>query len=111
MAATWEEASRCPRCDQAGEAGVAQQSRKPGVKVIPVFCRNEHCRWFDTSWLVQINPDGSIPDAAPTGTARGEKQFGSENLLTAGVTDQLIERVNREAAGMDQPGKKELGSR
>jgi hypothetical protein len=74
-----------------------------------VYCRTEGCNWEDTAWPVQINPDGSIPDAAPKGVARGEKQFGTENLLTAGVTTALVDKVNREAAGMDQPGAKELG--
>jgi len=110
MSATWEEARKCPKCNLSGEPrGGPKPSLRPGVKLINVFCTTETCRWFGTSWVVQINEDGSIPDAAPTGVARGEKQFGSENLLAPHLTTNLVDKVNREAAGMDEPGRKELG--
>lgn len=88
-------------------------SARPGTNVVNVFCRNPLCTWCDTSWVVQINPDGSIPDAAPAGVARGDKQYEVPrgHLLQAGVTDEIIEKVNREASGMSTPGAKELGGR
>jgi hypothetical protein len=110
VSATWEEARHCPKCGEAGEArGGARATAKPGVKAQTVYCLNERCSWFSTGWVVQINPDGSIPDAAPTGIARGEKLYGEENLLTSGVTDAMVEKINREATGMDTPGRRELG--
>jgi len=107
--ATWEEARHCPKCSEAGEAGGARASAKPGVKAVTVYCRNERCNWFNTGWIVQINPDGSIPDAAPVGSARGEKLYGEDSRLTAGVTDAMVEKINREAAGTSTPGRRELG--
>lgn len=78
--ATFEEASRCPKCEQPGRPGSPQPSAKPGVRVVPVTCENERCRWYNTGWLVQLNPDGSVPD--PSETPRGPKQFDRADGLT-----------------------------
>lgn len=62
MISTFEEAKRCPRCNQPGE------DRKqipapgiPGAKVHTIYCVSQLCPWYDTPWLVQVNSDGSIP--------------------------------------------------
>lgn len=60
-----EEASRCPKCGIPGEDVGSIPGNKFGVKVHTIFCRNDRCRWFDTSWIVQVNPDGSIPERKP----------------------------------------------
>jgi hypothetical protein len=65
---TWEEAKACPKCKLTGE-----QSKNPkfvrtaegvtrGARLYTFTCRNARCRWFNTSWEVQVNPDGTIPD-------------------------------------------------
>jgi hypothetical protein len=33
----------------------------PGTKVHQIFCRTGDCPWENTPWLVQVNPDGSVP--------------------------------------------------
>jgi hypothetical protein len=97
MASTLEEASRCPKCKEPGDIGARRPTAKPGFDVLGVTCQNEACKWFETGWLVQINPDGSIPEPAPEGTVRGDKQFTVEGLLKAGVTDEMVKKVNEYA--------------
>jgi hypothetical protein len=63
---TFEEASRCPKCKKPGEdAGVMRMPLGTGLPrgttVHQIFCRNEGCEWFSTPWMVQVNPDGSVP--------------------------------------------------
>lgn len=58
---TFEKAKRCPKCDQPGEASLHKNLPRGG-KVYTVMCRNEKCRWFDTGWAVQVNPDGEVYD-------------------------------------------------
>lgn len=65
---TWEEARRCPRCKNPGVESEAEGRRltsAPGVtrgaQIHVIYCLNEHCRWYNTSWTVQTNPDGTIP--------------------------------------------------
>jgi hypothetical protein len=70
--ATWEEARLCPKCGNAGQETGTMPTRKRGVKVVNLTCKNPLCRWCDTGWIVQINADGSIPDAM---SALGPKQF------------------------------------
>jgi hypothetical protein len=50
----------------------ATTTRKHGVTVHTVFCRNDKCEWHNTSWLVQVNADGSVPEAYK---GLGKKQF------------------------------------
>jgi hypothetical protein len=70
---TYEEAKRCPKCKQPGRLKsvenpiVSPEDRvrfdiQRGAKVETYVCINERCRWFETGWVVQLNPDGSIPD-------------------------------------------------
>jgi hypothetical protein len=66
---TYEKATRCPKCTLPGiltktHAGVG------GAKVESWTCDNERCKWYTTGWIIQINPDGSIPERRP-----GPKQF------------------------------------
>lgn len=35
------------------------------AKTYSITCRNEICRWFNINWLVDVNPDGSVPVARP----------------------------------------------
>lgn len=61
---TFEEAKRCPKCDQTGELlstrGVADNEGRP-AKLHILRCQNERCSWFDTDWVVQQLHDGTVP--------------------------------------------------
>lgn len=97
--ATLEEAKRCPKCDQPGQVGAPKDTLRPGTRVVVVTCKTEGCRWEGTGWPVQINPDGSIPDAAPEGTVRGDKQFEIVNPLLADQRIAALENRIREYGG------------
>lgn len=63
---TFEEARRCPKCDQPGQVQekeertiVANDGKRATVRV--VRCMNKRCRWFDTDWIIQVNDDGTVP--------------------------------------------------
>jgi hypothetical protein len=74
---TLEEAKRCPKCEQPGEATghVRPAPRKPGItrgaQLHQIMCRNSRCKWYNTAYYIQINPDGTIPEA----TLDRDKQF------------------------------------
>jgi hypothetical protein len=108
MTTTFEEASKCPRCGQPGEKG-AEIPAPPGrgvpagAKLLTIWCRNgnkafsEDCRWFNTSWLVQVNPDGSVP---PPSDHKGEPKeyvgdFGSDEEAQR-IRNQLEEERLRQ---------------
>lgn len=68
--ATLEEATRCPKCDEPG-AKTETRPADRGGKIYTYECRNERCRWFgDGGWIVQVNPDGTIPERK-----KGPKEF------------------------------------
>jgi hypothetical protein len=79
---TFEEARRCPRCGEPGEAsgqhsissrnrdGTRRQGITAGARLHQFFCRNSRCRWYNTPWEVQVNPDGTIPPADAPNRAR-----------------------------------------
>lgn len=73
---SFEEAKRCPKCELPGEDMGATPKTSPNtgkpVKVHTIFCRNDVCKWFNTSWIVQVNDDGTIPEPY---SQLGRKQF------------------------------------
>jgi hypothetical protein len=60
---TFEEAKVCPKCSKPGEDAGASPSAKPDVKIHLIWCRSEDCEWYNTNWLVQVNSDGTVPEA------------------------------------------------
>jgi hypothetical protein len=66
---TFESAKICPRCNKPGE-DMKQMPGPRGATIHVVYCRTEGCRWEGTSWIIQVNRDGSIPIRKP-----GEKDF------------------------------------
>lgn len=65
---TFEEAKKCPICGQPGEVRRVDKKSRPQAQGGPyelhhVYCVTELCRWKDTPWWVQVNADGSIPEA------------------------------------------------
>jgi hypothetical protein len=68
---TYEEAKRCPRCEQPGKVmGIHMNHPRPGAKVETYECVNELCVTYKQRWLVQINFDGTIPTRQ-----KGPKEF------------------------------------
>lgn len=70
MSVTFEDAKRCPRCDNPGE-DTRQMPGQDGSTVHIITCRNERCSWFDTNWMIQVKEDGTIPIR----DSGGSKQF------------------------------------
>lgn len=62
---TFEEAKRCPRCDNPGE----QKTVRPAAdrsKLYIFTCQNGACVWFETDWVVQRLEDGTVPVREPS---------------------------------------------
>ena len=66
--ATWEEAIRCPKCDQPG-SDTGHVSDNFGGRIHSILCENSACAWFETNWAIQVQADGTIPIRE-----RGERQ-------------------------------------
>jgi hypothetical protein len=79
---TWEEASRCPQCGQPGES-IKKIPMPPGsgiprgTVVHTVKCQNTKRCDFGV-WLVQVNPDGSVPPKTDH-TGHEKKYVGFED--------------------------------
>lgn len=60
---TYEEAKRCPRCEQPGAENGSRPAPERHMGRLQIFkCLNERCARFEGIWIVQIRPDGSIPE-------------------------------------------------
>lgn len=71
---TFEEAKRCPKCNQPGDD--RSQIKSTGVRgatVHQIYCMTKLCPWYDTPWLVQVNADGTIPQ--PTDHTNSSKVY------------------------------------
>jgi len=86
---TFDEARRCPSCAELGQpAGIRPTENRRQGKLHIFKCQNERCEKFDRDWVVQVRPDGTIPDPI----LNREKSFPQER----GVARARIERA-REA--------------
>jgi hypothetical protein len=98
----YEEACRCPTCNEPGKlinvrtARVPATVATPGTKVHLLECRNDRCPDFVPPelagsstlipgergrWYVQVNPDGTVPPKGSGST--GPKAFESESVHSA----------------------------
>lgn len=75
MATTdWETASRCPRCDTQGtEVKTIPIPYRVGARGHIMICPDtDRCEWGKEKirWIIQVNPNGTIPINEP-----GPKQY------------------------------------
>lgn len=96
---TYEEATRCPKCQQPGDVGKkvpAEASIREGIRIgtmiHTVFCRNDRCKWFNTCWMVQVNPDGTVPP--PTDHTGRPKKY--QNFATDDQTRRIVDSIQRQ---------------
>ena len=89
--ASWEEASRCPRCSQPGNdfkvARVTSGRMRGGVTHV-LKCENERCKWYNTSWVVTVGPNGEIPIRSA-----GPKDFPEITPGQASYARRMIEQL------------------
>jgi hypothetical protein len=95
---TFEEAIRCPKCDQPNE--VVSTAPAPQGVISVTECKNERCKWFgpDNRRAIQVLPDGTVP-VRETGR-NAEKDFPamSEGQMAMGrrIIEDAINRDLRE---------------
>lgn len=73
---TYDEAQKCPQCRTRGQKIVRNAAgghTRPGTVVETWQCDNVTCEdeLGTRRWIIQVNPDGSVPIRAP----KGPKQF------------------------------------
>lgn len=94
----YEEASKCPRCKQPGKLVSKHDAAERSQGKVHVFeCANELCITSWDRWLVQVLPNGEIPDRT-----KGPKQFspltpGQESMARATLEQiQLNDQARRQ---------------
>jgi hypothetical protein len=93
---TYEETKLCPKCGEPGEltsqTPALSRALRPGTTAHIFYCRNEQCKWFDTWWIVQVNPDGTIP---PPNYGQGQaKQFPT--LITPEEEQRVVDNIAKQ---------------
>ena len=68
---TFEVAKRCPICTEPGRDTGRTQRGPHGSTIRIIECANSRCRWFNTTYLIQTNADGTIPEP----TTNRDKSF------------------------------------
>ena len=97
---TFEEAKLCPKCGRPGED---RQTTKVGRKEVHlIYCVTELCKWFNTPWSVQVNEDGSIPQAY---SGIGRKNFPK---LSPESETRVNEAMEAQLRMETQPGGAEV---
>lgn len=91
---TYEEAKRCPKCEQPGQE-IGTKPMRGGGHIKTIICHNSRCNWHDTTWIVQVNADGSIPEP----TLDREKSFPKIPDRTESTQAQLERLYQQTIAG------------
>lgn len=90
----YEEAKKCPKCGKPGEirkSYPAPQSSglKPGTEIRLCYCTTEkpfECPWYNTSWTIQVNPDGTVPPPR-------DHTFSPKEYVADPEADDIIRRI------------------
>ena len=105
MSTTFEEAKVCPKCEMPGEdvstSKVRSSQSGKMVEIHMIYCRQKGCVWYNTSWIVQVNEDNTIPE--PYGQL-GRKKYPklsaeSETKVREAMETQL--RMEQEPGGVE----------
>lgn len=91
---TLDLARRCPECEELGKPyGVRPAPERRGQLHIFV-CANDRCKKVGRTWIVQIRPDGTVPEP----TLNREKQFPQDE----GTARQRIEDARARADSVNR---------
>lgn len=101
---TFEEARRCPKCGFSGDERLKtvppRNARLPqGTYIVHIYCVTPHCRWFNTPWTVQVNPDGTVPpprDHSKSPKLYDPKSFKGHDEMARRVLGELERQANAE---------------
>jgi hypothetical protein len=96
---SYEDAARCPKCFKPGEKTAQRHvprqltaNRMPAM-LHTLTCRNSVCPWYDTSWFIQVNDDGSIPKEE---TNRTEEKIYPNRGASPARKEQALARLRRQ---------------
>ena len=83
---TLDEAKRCPKCEEPGRPDGSRGG--PNRSTVYTYrCMNGRCKWYDTTYIVQVNADGTIPDP----TTHRQKNFPAMPARS----DEAVEKYNQ----------------
>lgn len=91
---TVEEARKCAKCGKPGAqvaTSATMNQRRQRVTVHTFKCETELCPWFETTWIVQVNPDGTVPIAKP-----GPKSFPDLTPSHLAMGQRVLEDIKQE---------------
>jgi hypothetical protein len=100
MTTPWDEASRCPR-DGAFTGKVTQRKPFEGGQLVTLVCPEDNCEYHEMGWVVQLRPDGTIPDKLDVHNR--EKSFVL-SPTAAQTKRRVLEALEEQAAAEQRPG-------
>ena len=103
---SFEDAKKCPKCGKPGEDMGSRSVRSPNsgatVQIHSIYCRTQLCPWLDTMWIVQVNEDGTIPEAY---SQLGNKQYPK---LSPESEARINDAIKHQLEAETKPGGLEL---
>jgi hypothetical protein len=73
-------------------------------------CENDRCEYYEDRWLVQTNPDGSVPTPGTRGPKVFERPGQSTTLATAARGElEMIEYMSTHPGADERMARRALG--
>lgn len=103
---SYEDALRCPRCELRGDHVESEDRRSTSIRgatILTVYCRNSRCRWYNTSWTIQKNADGTIPPPLLNRAKKFPELPASGARVIQAIEDQLQLEIQPGGAEVNNP--------
>ena len=98
--ASLDEAQKCPKCGLTGN--VRNERMFPDrTKLLNIYCENDRCSWYNTSWNVSVRSDGSIPDPQIHKGPKTYVGFEHDDLVAKRLIADLIDLNDASLKGKD----------
>lgn len=100
-----DDATRCPKCDKPGKEtrkfpAPKSSTSVPGAMIVEFECVSTLCPWFETLWMVQINPDGSIPEPSNhRGRPKTYLKTKEDDRMAQQIRDAIDAQIAAETRG------------
>jgi len=109
----YEEAKLCPKCGKPGEVRGSHPAPpgrgiQRGTMLEMCYCTTKspfECSWYNTCWMIQVNPDGTVPP--PKNHTFSQKEYIADPNADA-IIAQINESLAQQQVAETKPGGSNL---
>lgn len=99
---SFDEAAKCPKCKHTGETVSQRPAQTGNGTVFTLECKNKVCPWYETTWIVQRKPDGTVPIRDEGPMDERERMFPKVREGEK-LAEMVLEQISKEETVDESP--------